>query len=115
MTTTTIPMELPSLANTRGHWSKKARLVKSHRDLARLIVPWHPTPCTVTLTRIAPRALDDDNLVAAFKGIRDGIADKFGIDDRDPRVVWKYAQERGRPKERAIRVTVEALAAVGAL
>ena len=48
--------------------------------------------CVVTITRIAPRALDDDNLAASAKHVRDGIADAMGLDDRDPRVRWRYAQ-----------------------
>lgn len=61
----------------------------------------------VTLTRIAPRALDDDNLRGALKATRDGVADALGIDDRDARVEWRYTQERGNPRTYAVRVTVE--------
>jgi hypothetical protein len=50
------------------------------------------------LASVWERALDDDNLAAGFKSVRDGIADALGIDDRDPRVTWAYAQQRGEPK-----------------
>lgn len=60
----------------------------------------------VTFTRIAPRALDDDNLAFAFKSWRDGVADGLNINDRDPRVTWRYAQERGRPHEYAMTITI---------
>lgn len=63
---------------------------------------------TVTLTRIAPRELDDDNLRGATKSCRDGIADALHIDDRDKRVTWCYAQRRGRVKEYGVEITIEA-------
>ena len=60
----------------------------------------------VTLTRIAPRALDDDNLRGALKACRDGVADWLAIDDRDPRVRWEYAQRKGKPGQYAVAVEV---------
>ena len=36
------------------------------------------------------------------------IADRLGISDNDPRVEWRYAQERGKPKEYAARVEITA-------
>jgi hypothetical protein len=62
----------------------------------------------VTLIRVAPRKLDDDNLQSGFKALRDGIADRLGVKDNDPRVKWKYDQVRGRAKEYAARVRIEA-------
>jgi crossover junction endodeoxyribonuclease RusA len=92
----TLPIATVSEANQREHWATKARRVKSHRQIARLMCPYLPPPLVVTLTRIAPRSLDDDNLCAAMKATRDGIADRLGVTDNDPRVVWRYAQQRGR-------------------
>lgn len=63
-------------------------------------------PCTVTLTRIAPRDLDGDNLQSSLKAIRDGVADFLKVDDRDSRVTWAYAQERGAPKFYGVRVEI---------
>jgi hypothetical protein len=40
------------------------------------------TPSRVILTRVCSGKLDDDNLVGAFKPVRDGVADALGIDDR---------------------------------
>ena len=37
-----------------------------------------------------------------------GIADALGIDDRDPRVSWRYSQKRGKPKEYLVEVSIEA-------
>jgi hypothetical protein len=60
----------------------------------------------VELTRIAPRALDDDNLRGALKAVRDGVADVLGIDDRDPRVVWDYEQAHGAPREYGVKIVI---------
>jgi hypothetical protein len=46
--------------------------------------------CAVVLTRVSPRPFDDDNLAAAFKSIRDGMATRWDIDDGDDAVVWLY-------------------------
>ena len=96
-----IPLRTVSEANARDHWSKKARRVKHHRSTARLLTQQAARatalPVDVTLTRIAPSSgLDDDNLAGALKSVRDGIADAFGVDDRDPRIVWRCAQGRGK-------------------
>ncbi len=76
-------------------------------------------PVVVTLTRVAPsEGLDDDALPASLKSVRDALAVLLGLparkvrgkvrhaEDRDPRVRWRYAQERGRPREYAVRVEV---------
>lgn len=52
--------------------------------------------------------LDDDNLRSALKAVRDGIAEKLGIDDRDPRVEWRYGQRKGMV---GVDVELEAMAA----
>lgn len=105
MSLTILPMHLPSVANLREHWAKRARRAKQHR-MAALAVPRAPLPCTVRLTRVAPRALDDDNLRSAFKALRDGIADRLGVKDNDPRVEWQYAQDTGRGKPYAVCIEI---------
>jgi hypothetical protein len=50
----------------------------------------------ILLVRVAPRRLDSDNNVAAFKHVRDGVTDALGLkDDDDPRLTWAYDQEKG--------------------
>lgn len=100
-----IPLRIESMANCSLPWYKKAKLIKSYRNAA-ILVRKPQIPCQVYLTRIAPRDLDDDNLRGAFKALRDGIADRIGLPDNDPRVQWFYKQERGKPKEYAVRVEI---------
>jgi len=105
--TLTLPIRLKSSLNQREHWAKKAKRVKAERDATAWVLGSRPRPalpCTVLLTRIAPRTLDDDNLRGAFKAVRDEVARWLGVDDADPRVRWEYAQERGQPKQYAARI-----------
>ena len=66
-------------------------------------------PLKITMTRIAPRRFDADNLgpQGAFKHVQDGIADALKVDDGDKRIEWVCAQERGRPKEYGVRIEIE--------
>jgi hypothetical protein len=105
-----IPIRTISEMNGRGHWASKARRAKLHRQAAWLCLAAKvrpPLPCIVTLTRIAPRALDGDNLQASLKACRDGVADWLKVDDRDHRVSWCYQQHRGAPNQYAVEVAVE--------
>ena len=100
-----IPGHLPSRANERVHWRQRRRLSKSQRDIAH----WHvlinrdpsvplQMPLAVTMVRVSPRLLDDDNLATAFKNVRDGIADAFGVDDSPSGPIeWTCAQRKGSP------------------
>lgn len=55
------------------------------------------TPCTFTLTRVAPSdGLDDDNLTGSLKAVRDAVAAWIGVDDKLRNVVrYRYEQARG--------------------
>lgn len=66
-----------------------------------------PLPLVVTLTRIAPRSLDSDNLASAAKACRDGISDALGIDDGAKGLTWLYAQRKGKPHEVALEVRIQ--------
>lgn len=109
--TVELPIRTVSEANQREHWGKKAARAKSQRNMTcmRLFVafgkaPKKPPDC-ITLTRIAPRSLDSDNLAGSFKAIRDGIQDWCGVNDRD--LVFVYAQRRGKPREYAVEIAME--------
>ena len=113
--TFTIDGHLPSRANQRGHWRKWAGVWKAQRTAAfehtvtaLMTHEAHELPLVVTLTRVSARYLDDDNLATAFKSTRDGIADALGLDDRDPRIRWEYAQEKGKPPYMRIQIERDA-------
>jgi hypothetical protein len=108
-----------SEANLRENWHVKAKRVRMQRQITRVMVgqeliqaqeTWRENAVhVITLTRIAPRPLDDDNLPRSFKAIRDGVADALGRDDRvGSGLEWKYAQEKGPPKRYAVRIEIEA-------
>lgn len=113
----TLPLRLESVANgSHGHWAARAKKTKAQRTGARLaceaqhpLAVWQGEPLVVLLTRVAPRSLDaEDNLPRAFKAIRDGVADALRVRDNDPRLTWRYRQERGLPKHYEVRVEVVA-------
>lgn len=120
---TRIPLATVSTTNVREHWAKRAKRAKAQRYEAYF---WTPRlrelgfPLTITLTRISPRKLDDDNLRSALKSVRDGIADRLEIDDNDSRVTWEYGQRKGDSWEQAVLVeavprdTLAVMKAVGA-
>jgi len=90
-----------SESNARGHWAPRAKRAAAQRMIAKAQATRYvlrALPAIVTLVRIAPRALDDDNLRGALKATRDGVADAFGVNDRDPRIEWRYGQRRGPPR-----------------
>lgn len=90
-----IPIYLPSLANLRLSWRRMARLKKAQRlevwvAMRGRAIP--QPPLIVTITRVGPRALDDDNLASACKYVRDQIAEGVGVDDGSPLYKWRYRQ-----------------------
>ena len=118
----TAPVRIESEMNRRDHWAKRKRRFDEQRRTVAYSwpkwtvptepVPWPyrgygPGPFVVTLTRIGPRKLDSDNLASGFKAARDQIAFTLGIDDGSERLTWKYEQERGKPREYAIRVRIQ--------
>jgi hypothetical protein len=103
-------MELLAGPNSRAHWRKKASRVKRERQAAHWLLleaKRPPLPVVVRMVRIAPRPFDDDNLQGAFKAMRDGVADAYGIADNDRTLIrFEYAQERGAPHQYGVRIEV---------
>ena len=92
-----LPIRLVSEANAHAHWRLRQRRAKDQRQTVGRFVRAQlprtlPDRLVVYITRIAPCGLDSDNLAGSCKHARDGIADALGIDDRDPRVEWRYRQ-----------------------
>lgn len=104
------------LNGTHGHWSTIAKARRTERTATAMA--WYSAmgpgvrpvlPVLVTLTRLSPgsRPMDEpDGLSSALKSIRDEVARHLGVDDADPRITWKYAQERA--KEHGVRVAIVA-------
>lgn len=91
MTSLVLPWPPKELSpNARVHWSKKSKAAKAYRAdchiLCRQAGLTAPKGRSIILTLefVPPdrRHRDDDNMLAAFKSGRDGIADALGIDDR---------------------------------
>lgn len=105
----------------RVHWAVAASKTKKQRDAVRailgttferpsLVLPnGESNRFEVTLCRIAPAPLDDDNMHGAFKGIRDEVAAWLGLDDRDVRVRFRLVQQRAQRGYYGVRITVEDL------
>ncbi len=111
--TTTLPLRLVSPNAVRGHWGGHVKHQRNEHGLARLVMTPalrslrdNPRPCVVTLTRLGPRTLDNDNLLGACKWVRDGVAKALGLDDADPRIEWRYAQQKS--KTYGVTIFVEA-------
>jgi hypothetical protein len=95
-------LRLVSEANQRDGWRAKAARVKHQRNIVTLVLRGTVArdmmlvaPLCVTITRISPRKLDDDNAASACKATRDAVAAVLGVDDRDPRVTWRVEQLKG--------------------
>ncbi len=98
-----IPLRLPSLANVRmTHWAmaslkkkqKKATAVCLKKAQESDSIP--PLPLMITMTRVGPRKLDDDNLASACKYVRDQIAAIVGTDDGSDLYTWRCEQRIGK-------------------
>ena len=87
------------------HWTKKHARKKEMQREIRYIWKASPIrlvmlPIAITLTRMAPRTLDFDNLVAAFKWARDTVADLLipglapGRADDSDQIEFIYKQEK---------------------
>lgn len=116
------PFRTTTGLNSREHWRARARRVQMERirtascleKAARGCMPGDPSgfrkrcgspPFVVTLTRVCPRATDDDNVIAGFKAVRDETAHWLGTGDSPSAPVqWRYGQERG---PFAVRIRIE--------
>lgn len=104
----TVPLKTAG-SNARECWQARSSRVKKERRAVAwmLATATRPSlPCSVLLTRVAfSSGLDDDNLRAALKGVRDEIAKWLGVDDRhSARVRYLYAQVRGGKGSPQVRI-----------
>lgn len=131
-----LPIKTVSEANSTEHWSVKSKRHRQQQWFIRLAYSRYlphlvidtvlGEPCyQIKMIRIAPRKLDDDNLVSAFKWIRDELSELLipekalayinkkgktqklkGRADSDDRIVWKYDQLTDRAYSVRIEVTL---------
>lgn len=122
--TTRLPIKTVSESNltvqSRLAGILKAKRIKDQRSetFYGLLSVWGrlapPLPLTITLTRIAPRLLDTDNLASSLKHVQDGVADwhlgEYGQgQDRQEGLLWVYDQQRGVPHEYAVLITIDSM------
>lgn len=102
-----IPVKTVAGLNAREHWRARSSRVKKERTTAAMMTPAGiELPCVVKMNRLSSSKLDDDNLQGACKAIRDGIADKIGVPDNDPRIEWLYSQEKCKRGNFGVRVLI---------
>lgn len=122
--TFTIGGNLDSKSNAHDyHWSqrhKKSKLQRQHAAYGALTAfreqlrqdpsGWFfdagRDVVLVRLVRCSPRKLDDDNLRDAFKSVRDGISDQFGVADNHKRLAFEYAQEPSKTRGPHVRIEI---------
>lgn len=112
----TMPLKIVSEANLMEHWSNRHKRHIIQKNVITMTMIRHvdkiQLPCTIKMTRIAPRSLDSDNLAMALKNIRDVVADLLipgkakGRADGDPRLEFVCLQEKGKPKEYALKIEI---------
>ena len=110
-----VPIRIRSEANIAEHWTAKYKHRKSILKILNNHFPQErlTPPCTVTMTRVAPRSLDYDNLVYSMKYIRDYIADKLvpnlaaGRADNTEGLNFLYQQRKGQPKEYSLELILD--------
>jgi len=91
-------LRLVSEANAHEHYRVRVARVREQHRVVSLVIGARrapPLPLAVTIVRVAPHALDTDNLQGSGKHVRDALAKWIGVDDRDPRVVWHVGAEKG--------------------
>ena len=105
-----------NFANQSHHWSKKKRIKETLYfefyypntiPLKRIELP-----VVVKIIRIAPKPFDQDNYIYNCKCIRDFISwiffpDKaYGHGDSSKDITWQYCQEKGKPKQHALKIQI---------
>ena len=112
-----LPLKTASEGNCSEHWAKKAKRHKLQKNKIKAVLlkerPPITIPCSVCLTRIAPRELDShDNLPISMKYVSDALAEYLvpgkavGRADDCKEIVWAYKQEKGGVREYAIRIEI---------
>ena len=111
-----VPLRIQSSANLREHWTKKRTRDNVQELQIRLALRENiakpKPPLRAVLTRIAPKALDYDNLVSSLKRAVDTVADWItpglapGRADSVEGVEFFFKQERGKVREYGLKIEI---------
>lgn len=102
--------------NARIHWAKKNGIAQNYRFACKIIsieakitAPSETGPIHLWMDFYPPnrRSRDDDNLIAAFKPGRDGLADALGIDDKRFQIHPRIMSEIGGMVKIRLTATIE--------
>lgn len=101
-----------SEANDRSHWAVKNKRKQDQQQLVAVAMQnalqgkTIELPCTVKLTRIGPKSMDDDNLIRSCKGVRDILAQKLGADDGSDQIKFEYYQQPVAVRTYGLKVSI---------
>jgi len=121
--TAVLPIRTVSESNSSEHWATRGKRHTAQQFVVKCAM-MHveiTLPCSITITRLAPRKLDDDNLRGSLKWIRDEISDVImkerrvfnrngtvvklkGRNDSNPKIQWIYEQQSS--KEYAVKIMI---------
>lgn len=108
-------LKLVPEVNAREHWSARQKRAKRQHLIIGIIGSAAlrrgsslAPPYLVTITRVSPGTLDDDNNVGACKHVRDAVAKLLDVDDGDNSAVrFVCEQRRGKRGEYGVDVEIE--------
>lgn len=115
-------MKLDSEANSNDHWTRKSKRHKKQKFVVSAFLKAYLkeayAPCVVKFTRYSPREYDNDNIIPAFKYVRDAVSEYIlgkvdnkvyrpGRADSDKRIRWEYSQEKTKDAEHYITIQIE--------
>ena len=106
-----IPIRVQTESNTSGHWRRKNTRAAFQSGAVNLFLRkpgmLPPLPVVVQFTRYGVGTMDTDNLVSAFKHVRDAVASLYGCGDspKDP-ITWAEPKQEVAG-EYAIRIRID--------
>lgn len=99
-----VHLKSPNALSNENHYTRAHRRAKEQKATLDSLSLYEPpnmavSTCTILITRLGSRKLDDDNLAYCAKSVRDAIASWLTVDDADQRLTWKYDQQVVRQRK----------------
>jgi hypothetical protein len=105
-----VPVETVSMINQGRTFGHHIKFKKIHREAVFLTLGknHHALSCyaddgihkgrpiRITMTRLSPKELDEDNLDGSMKYVRDAIAFLLGTDDKNRLITWTPKWEKSK-------------------